>query len=294
MPRAMWKGSVTFGLVEIPVALIAAEETDDLSFNQIDKRTMSRVGYKRVNKDTGEEVPWGEIVSGYEYEPGEYVIFSDEELKGANVRATQTIEIQEFVDLEEIDAPFFDRPYYLEPLKKNSKSYALLRETLQRTGKVGIARVVIRTRQHVAALLVRDDVLVLELLRYGHELRATKDVDVPRGTASQIGISPKEIQMAEKLVEGMTEKWKPNQFKDEYRADVMQMIEKKVKSGKTHTILVPGEEGPKVSARSDVVDLMPLLKKSLEKKETRETKESKTAKSTGRAVAARRRRSRSA
>jgi DNA end-binding protein Ku len=272
MPRAMWKGSVTFGLVEIPVALLGAEEPDDLSFNQIDRRTMSRVGYKRVNKDTGEEVPWEEIVSGYEYEPNEYVIFSDEELKRANVRATQTIEIQGFVDLSEIDAPFFDRPYYLEPLKKNSKSYALLREALERTGKVGIARVVIRTRQHVAALMVRDDVLVLEILRYAHELRDTKDVDVPRGSAAQIGLSDKEIKMAEKLVEGMAEKWQPKQFKDEYRADVMATIEKKIKSGKTHTIEVPGDEESKISARSDVVDLMPLLKQSLDTKQGKKPK----------------------
>jgi DNA end-binding protein Ku len=263
----MWKGSVTFGLVEIPVGLIAAEETDDLSFNQIDKRTMSRVGYKRVNKDTGEEVPWEEIVSGYEYEPNEYVIFSDDELKRANVRATQTIEIEEFVDLSEIDAPFFDRPYYLEPLKKTSKSYALLREALQRTGKVGIARVVIRTRQHMAALLVRDDVLVLEILRYAHELRDPKDIEVPRGTVAQLGISDKEIKMAEQLIKGMSEKWQPKRFKDEYRADVMATIEKKIKSGKTHTIEVADGEESKISARSDVVDLMPLLTKSLDKKQ---------------------------
>ncbi len=282
MPRAMWKGSVTFGLVEIPVALMAAEEADELSFNQIDKRTMSRVGYKRVNTDTGEEVPWSEIVSGYEYEPSEFVVFSDEELKRANVRATQTIEIEQFVDLEDIDAPFFDQPYYLEPLRKGSKSYALLREALKKTGKVGIARVVIRTRQHIAALLVRDDVLVLEILRYAHELRDTQDVDVPRGTAAQIGISDKEVKMAERLIEGMSEKWMPKKFKDEYRADVMATIEKKIKSGKTHTIEVPGDEGPKVSAKSDVVDLMPLLKRSLEKKEAK-------AKPKLRAVPARRR-----
>ena len=282
MPRAMWKGSVTFGLVEIPVSLMAAEETDDLSFNQIDKRTMSRVGYKRVNKDTGEEVPWEEIVSGYEYEPNEYVIFSDDELKRANVRATQTIEIEGFVDLSEIDAPFFDRPYYLEPLKKTSKSYALLREALERTGKVGIARVVIRTRQHVAALLVRDDVLVLEILRYAHELRETKDIEVPRGTLAQLGIKETEIKVAEKLIAGLAEKWQPKKFKDEYRQDVMATIEKKIKSGKTHTIEVPGEQGPTVSAKSDVVDLMPLLKKSLEKKEAK-------AKPKLRAVPARRR-----
>jgi DNA end-binding protein Ku len=267
MPRAMWKGSVTFGLVEIPVAMIAAEEADELSFNQIDRRTMSRVGYKRVNKDTGEEVPWSEIVSGYEYEPSEYVIFSDDELKRANVKATQTIEIEQFVDLPEIDAPFFERPYYLEPLRKNSKSYSLLREALKRTNKVGIARVVIRTRQHVAALMVRDDVLVLEILRYAHELRETKDIEVPRGTIAQLGINDKEIKMAEKLISGMSEKWAPKKFKDEYRADVMATIEKKIKSGKTHTIEVSDGEGPTVSAKNDVVDLMPLLKQSLEQGE---------------------------
>ncbi|HYC56094.1 MAG TPA: Ku protein [Candidatus Binatia bacterium] len=266
MARSIWKGSLTFGLVEIPVSLVAAEEANELAFHQIDRRNFARVGTTRVNKETGEPVPWNEIVRGYEYEPDEYVVLSDEELRGANVKATKTIEIEDFVDLDEIDPRYYERPYYLEPVKKSSKSYALLRETLERTRKVGIARVVLRTRQRIGAVMVRDGVLVLELLRYAYELRDPKKLDIQVPTdAEELGVSDREVAMAEKLVEGMTARWKPEKYKDDYRDDVMAMIQKKIKAGQTHVIEVPDADGETEEApRADVVDLMPLLKKSLE------------------------------
>ena len=267
MPRAIWKGSISFGLVNIPVALYSAEKSDELSFNQLDKRDLSPVGYKRINKKTEKEVPWDQIVRGYEYEDGNYVVLTDQDLKRANVDATQTVEIVEFVDAAQIPPLYFDRPYYLEPTKAGRRAYALLRRTLRKTGMVGIARVVIRTRQHMAALLERDGVLVLDLLRWAHELREPKDLEVPDDDFEKSSLSGKEEEMAVKLVRGMAEKWNPRKFKDTYAEDVLKLIEKKVASGKTTVV----DEREPVPAKSGgvVVDLMPLLKKSLEKTSAR-------------------------
>jgi len=265
MARALWKGSISFGLVEIPVALVTGTSDEgDISFAQVDRRNMARVGYKRVNKETGDEVPWGEIVRGYEYEPDEYVILTDADIASANVKASKTVEIVEFVDQKEIDPVFYDKPYFLEPLKKDSKSYALLRSVLEKTGKVGIARVVLRTREYVAALLVREGVMVLNLLRYPSELRDPKDIEVP----GDVTVSAAELKMAERLVQGMTGKWNPKQFQDQYREEVMKMIERRVKAGQTETI-GSAEEGEEGRPSAEIRDLMPLLKKSLETHDTR-------------------------
>ncbi|HXC50292.1 MAG TPA: Ku protein [Candidatus Limnocylindrales bacterium] len=269
MARSIWKGSISFGLVEIPVGIVTGEEANELAFHQIDKRTFSRVGMNRVNKDTGKEVPWSEIVRGYEYEPDEYVVLTDEDLRKANAKATKTIEIEDFVDQSEIDPVYYEKPYYLEPLKKGSKSYALLRETLARTGKVGIASVVLRTRQRMAALMVREGFLVLEMLRYSYELRDPKKlgIEVPDEDVKKLGISDREVKLAERLVKDMTAKWNPKKYKDTYREDVMAMIEKKIKSGQTHVIEEPAEEEEEAAPKREVVDLMPLLKKSVESRQ---------------------------
>jgi DNA end-binding protein Ku len=264
MARAFWKGSISFGLVEIPVTLKPAVQSKDLSFSLLDRKDFSPVGYKRYNKSSGRDVPWDQVVRGYEYEPDEYVVLSDEELRQANVEATQTIEILEFVKKEEIDPLFFETPYYVEPMKRGSKSYALLRTALERSGKVGIARVVLRTRQRVAALVVRDKVLTLDLLRWAHELRSPDEVEVPSASGKGQGVSQAEIRMAEQLIEGMTGSWDPERFKDEYREDVLALVKKKVKSGQTHTIVEPEPSEEPKPRRTDVMDLMPLLKQSLE------------------------------
>jgi DNA end-binding protein Ku len=262
MARAFWKGSLSFGLVEIPVSLKPAIRTHSLDFTLLDKSDFSPVGYKRYNKSTGREVDWDRIVKGYEYERDEYVVLGDEELRRANVKATQTIDLVEFVDVAEIDTVYFDTPYYVEPVKKGSKSYALLRETLERTGKAGVGRVVLRTRQHLAALVVRDAVLVLNLLHFADEIAPAKDIEAP-GSLKVAGVSEREVQMAEKLVEGMTAHWDPTRYHDEYREDVLELVRRKVKAGQTHTIVEPEEAEPK-RPRREVVDLMPLLKQSLE------------------------------
>jgi DNA end-binding protein Ku len=259
MARAIWEGSISFGLVNIPVGLYTAESREDISFKLLDKKTMSPIHYKRVSEESGKEVPWDETVRGYPLEGGKYVVLSDEDLKGAAPEATQTIDIVDFVDLEEISPLYFDKPYYLAPDKKGAKAYALLRETLRRTGKVGIAKVVIRTRQYLSAVVARGDVMTLELMRYAHELRAPEDLGIPHGKS---GVTDREVDMAERLVEGMVAAWEPEKYKDTYRNDVMKMIEKRAKAGELEA---PSEPAPKPEKpRNNVIDLMALLKQSVE------------------------------
>jgi DNA end-binding protein Ku len=259
MARSIWKGSISFGLVNIPVGLYTAESRDEIHFKLLDKKTMSPIHYKRVSEESGKEVAWDETVRGYEFSPGQFVVMSDEDLKRAAPEATQTIDIVDFVDLEEISPLYFDKPYYLGPDKKGAKAYALLRETLRRTGKVGIAKVVIRTRQYLAAVVARGDVLTLELLRYAHELRDPSELDVPSGKE---GVSEREIDMAERLVEGMVSAWDPEKYKDDYRQDLMKMIEERVEAGQLESSPEPAPRPER--ARGNVVDLMALLKQSVE------------------------------
>jgi DNA end-binding protein Ku len=262
MARAIWKGSITFGLVNIPVGLYGAESTNEISFHLLDQRDMAPVRYKRVNEHSGKEVPWDQIVRGYEFEKGKYVVVSDQDLKRASPEATQTVDIVDFVDLEEISPVYFDKPYYLGPDKKGAKSYALLRETLKRTGKVGIAKVVIRTKQHLGAVVPQGNVLVLNLLRFGHELRDSDQLDIPSGKE---GVSERELEMAERLVEGMVDRWDPDKYRDDYRNDVMKMIDERVKAGQLEAAPETEEEEPK-PARGQVIDLMALLKRSVEER----------------------------
>jgi DNA end-binding protein Ku len=257
MPRAIWKGSISFGLVNIPVGLYSAEKRQEVQFHLLNKKDQSPIRYQRISEKTGKEVPWDDIVRAYEYEEGHYVILSDEDLKRANPEATQTVDILDFVDAADIPAYYFDKPYYLGPDKKGAKSYALLRETLVRTGKVGIAKVVIRTRQYLSAVVPEGDVLVLNLLRFAHELRDASEVEVPHGRA---GVTDRELEMAEKLVDGMVSDWDPEKYRDSYESDLMTLIEKRVKSGNTAAVETPVAR----KHTGNVVDLMALLKRSVE------------------------------
>src|SRR5690242_2741116 len=213
MPRELWKGAIRFGLVHIPVSLYPAERGDELSFTILDRRDLQPVGYKRYNKATGDEVPYDQIVKGYEYEDGQYVTLEKEDFKRANVEATQTIEILGFVDAGDIPPYFYEAPYYTAPGKHGDKGYALLRETLERTGKVAVANVVIRTRQHLALLYPRDNRLILNTLRYADELRPVDEIEVPE-TLKAAKVQPNEIKMAERLIDDMTMKWDPKKFHD--------------------------------------------------------------------------------
>ncbi len=263
MARTIWKGSINFGLVTIPVALYPAEQQDTLDFTLLDERDKSPVGYRRVNKKTGVEVPFERIVKGYEYDKDRYVILGDEELRRANIKATQSIEIEDFVQIEQIPFMYFYRPYYLEPIKKlGEKGYALLRDTLRRSGRVGIARVVLKTRQHLAMLAPVGELLILNLLRYQYELRKPTEIEVP----GELHSARKELDMAQRLVENMTTKWNPAKYHDDYRDDVMKLVKRKIAAGKTLEIEeAPAEGGTRESAQ--VIDFMTLLKRSVEQKE---------------------------
>ncbi len=214
MPRPVWKGHISFGLVNVPVNLYPAEQRTDLQLHMIDSRDNSRVRYERVNEETGEEVPWDSVVRGFEYSDGNYVILSDEELKRAAPEVTKTIEIQSFVKQDEIDPIFFDTPYYLEAGKAGEKGYVLLRGAMKDSGRVGIAQVVIRTRQYLSALSARGDVLMLDLLRYPQEIRSTKELNVPSGPSKSHGVSAQELKIARTLIDAMAADWKPAEFHD--------------------------------------------------------------------------------
>jgi DNA end-binding protein Ku len=265
MPRSLWKGAISFGLVNIPVVLYSAENRNSFDLTMLDRRDMKPVGFKRYNKETGKDVPWEEIVKGYEYEKERYVVLSEEDFRRANVEATQTVDILNFVDAEEISPTYFETPYYLAPDRRGEKGYALLRETLKKTNKVGIATVVIRTRQYIAALIPRDDVIVMNTLRYANELKPVKDIDVPSDNLKTVGVTPREIEMATKLVEEMAESWDPERYRDTYHEDLMNLIEKRIKAGQTQAVTEPEEEG-EPQAPAEVIDLMALLKKSVEEK----------------------------
>ena len=265
MARALWKGAISFGLVHVPVSLYPASQSEGLSFDMIDKRDFSPVGYKRYNKRTGEEISREHIVKGYEYEKGEYVVVTDEDFKQANVEATQTVDIVAFVDAASVAPYYYDTPYYLEPGKRGEKGYTLLREVLRRTGRVGIANVVIRSRQHLAALIPLERMLLMNTLRFANEIRSAADLALPE--PGEGDLNDKELAMAERLVDDMTEKWNPEQFKDTYSADLLARIEKRIASGETHVITPASKDEAEPRRGAEVIDLVSLLRRSLDKKE---------------------------
>jgi len=266
MARTLWKGAISFGLVHIPVGLYSAEKRNSFDLTMLDRRSMKPVGFKRYNKETGEDVQWDDIVKGYEYEKDRYVVLIEEDFKRANVEATQTVDILSFVTRDEIGPMYYETPYYLAPDKRGHKGYALLRETLTQTGKIGIANVVIRTRQYVAALIPYKHVILMNTLRYPTELRDTDDLDVPSSNLKEVGVSPREVEMARRLVEGMSASWKPEDYRDTYHEDLLALIEKRVQAGQTEMVTEPSTGEEQRPAKGEVVDLMALLKKSVEEK----------------------------
>jgi DNA end-binding protein Ku len=261
MARPVWKGHISFGLVSVPVQLYPAEVRADISFHLVDSRNSARVQYQRVNSETGDEVPWDKIVKGYEYADESYVLLSDEELASASVEMTRSIEIEQFVDVATIDVRYFDRPYLITPAKGGEKAYVLLREAARKEGMAGIATIVIRARQHLAAVLVQDDALLLELLRFPQELRAIDDYDIPGKDLRRHKVNQKEIDLAAQLIKGMTAEWDPEQYHDEYRDVLMKLIQKKIKSGKTEAIEDVEEEEPEEEPKT--INFMDVLKKSV-------------------------------
>lgn len=253
--RAIWKGSISFGLVNIPIALYPATRKEELKFRLLRAKDHSPVNYKRVAEKDGKEVPWDEIVKGYEYEKGKFIVLNEKDFQRVDLEATQTVDIQDFVDLDEIDPMYFYKPYYLEPQKGGDKAYVLLREALAGGKKVGIAKVVIKTRQYLAGVKALKHALVLELMHFAEELLDAEKLKVPK----KLEVGKREKDMAEALVKSMTSKWDPEKYKDDYREALMEVIEEKVESGGKEI-----EEKPKEKKASPkVIDLVAVLQESL-------------------------------
>lgn len=263
MPRPIWNGYITFGLVNIPVVLYSGENKFDIQFKLLDSRDKSRIRYVRVNEHTGEEVPWEDIVKGYEYDEDNYVLLADKDLKEIAGEHSKTIDIENFVNANNLDCMVFDKPYFLVPDKKGEKGYVILRETLAATKKVGIAKVIIHTREYLAALMPYENALVLNLLHYPQEIKKPADFDLPDASLKKYKINANEIKIAKQLVESMTTKWDPDKYHDEYREALHKWIEekihhakpKKAKSGKST-----------LTKSSNVINFVDLLKKSLNEK----------------------------
>jgi len=266
--RAIWKGSISFGLVNIPIAVYPATRKEELKFRLLRKSDLSPVNYKRVAEKDGTEVPWDQIVKGYEYEKGKFVVLKDEDFERVDLEATQTVDIQDFVHVDEIDPIFFYKPYYLEPQKGGDKAYALLRDALKDSKKVGIAKVVIKTRQYLAGVKPEDGALVLELMHFADELAGTEKLHVPK----KVEVGKREMNMAKLLIDSMSAKWDPEKYHDEYREALMEVIEEKVEAGGKEI-----EQKPKAKPKpTKVIDLVEVLQQSL--KETQGAKKRSTNK----------------
>jgi DNA end-binding protein Ku len=260
MSRAIWKGTISFGLVSIPVALHTVEKPSHarVALHMYDKRDMAPVGNKLVNKETGEEITRDDVVKGFEAE-GRVVVLTEEDLDSAKAEKNQQVEIAAFVDKDEIPVGYFDRPYYIEPQKSGRKGYALLRAALQKSGKAGIAKVVISTKQYLAAVYPEGDVLILELLRWGHEVKDASEIDVPPKDLHASKVTDKELDLAVRLVDEMVEDFEPEKYKDETRETLMGIVERRLEKGETRA----SKRAP-AQASGDVVDIVGLLRRSLE------------------------------
>ncbi len=273
MARPIWTGTLSFGLLNVPVSLMSGERRVDLHFRMLDSRDRKPIRFERVNAETGEEVPWKDIIKAFEYDKGSYVVVEESDIKAAAPESHETVEVETFVDRDSIDPRYFEKPYVLVPGKKAEKGYVLLRRTLEKTGKIGIARVVIRTREYLSAVMPLGDALILMLLRYPQEVVDPEDYKLPTGTASSYRISDKEEEMAAQLVESMAGEWKPDDYHDEFRERLQEIIRKRIKSkGATTQVEEPDREE---EATTNVVDFMALLQKSLaDKKRTPAAKKS--------------------
>lgn len=266
MARPIWTGTLSFGLLNVPIRLMTAERRVDLHFRMLDQRNNQPVRYERVNAESGEEVPWKDIVKAYEYSKGNYVVLEESDIKNAAAEAHETVEIDTFIDAGQLTPAYFEKPYFLVPGKKAEKGYVLLRETLKRTGKIGIARVVIRTREYLCAVMPQDEALMLILLRFPQELVSEEEYALPDKAISDYRISDRELEMAGELIESMSGKFEPENYRDEFRDRLTAVIEQRLKS-KGVTTTLEEEEPTHANATTNVVDFMALLKKSIEGKQ---------------------------
>ena len=266
MARPIWTGNLSFGLLNVPVALMPGTRSTDLSFRMLDARDRKPIRFERVNADTGEEVPWKDIVKAFEYDKGSYVVIEKEDIASAAPESHESVEIEAFVDEDAIDIRYFEKPYVLVPGKKAEKGYVLLRETLAKSKKVGVARVVIRTREYLSAVRPLGDALVLIMMRYPQELVDPAEYRIPEGKSGDYRVSAKELAMATQLVESMATKWNPADYHDEFRERLSDIIRKRIKQ-KGATAKVMDDDEPREDAATNVVDFVALLQKSLGKQE---------------------------
>ncbi|NYT57582.1 Ku protein [Alcaligenaceae bacterium] len=262
--RVLWKGAISFGLVHVPIALHSATTRNAIDFDWLDKNTMDPVGYKRINKATGKEISGENIIKGIEYGDGEYVVLSPEEISAAYPKSTQTIEIESFVSIDDIPFIYLERPYYTSPVGKGDKVYALLREVLHKTDKVGVAKVIIQTKQHLAILMACGPALILNLLRWSDEIRSLEDLDLPASGQKSVGLTDKEMTMGVQLVEGMSANWKPEQFTDSFREQIMTLVKEKVETGEVESVTKP-ESHETGMGGAKILDLADILRRSLDK-----------------------------
>ncbi|KAF1717391.1 Ku protein [Pseudoxanthomonas yeongjuensis] len=265
MARPIWTGTLSFGLLNVPVSLMSGERKVDLHFRMLDSRDKKPIRFERVNAETGEEVPWKDIVKAFEYDKGSYVVVEKQDIQSAAPESHESVDVEAFVDAGSIDQRYFEKPYILVPGKKAEKGYVLLRETLKSSKKVGIARVVIRTREYLCAVMPEGDALVLMLLRYPQELVDPTDYKLPTGKAASYRITAKETEMARQLISSMSGKWKPDDYHDEFRERLQAIIRKRIKS-KGNLAKVVEEAAEHEDAATNVVDFMSLLQKSLDSK----------------------------
>ena len=266
MPRAIWKGAISFGLVNVPIALYAASEEVGIDFDWLDKRSMDPVGYKRINKRTGKAIEGDDIVKGIKQEDGDYVVLSDEQIKAAYPKSTQIIEIETFVKAAEIDLLLLEKPYYLEPSGKGGdKVYALLRESMREADVIGIARVVMHTKEHLAALIPSGQALILNTIRWASEIRPVSELKLPPEGKTAAKLKPAELKMAAQLISSMTGKWKPEDYTESFSAAVHELMKRKVKAGETESV-TPVEDASMEGRASNVIDLTELLARSLKRK----------------------------
>lgn len=266
MSRPIWKGFITFGLVNVPVILYSAEKKFDIQLKLIDSRDHARIRYVRVNEHTGEEVPWEDVVKGYEYDDHDYVLLKEQDLKNIAGENSKTINIESFVNQDSLDYMDFEKPYYLVPDKKGEKGYVILRDTLRDTKKVGVTKVIIHTRQYLAALMPYENALILNLLRYHQEIKKPSEFDLPTEPVKAYKITSKELEIAKQLVASMTTKWNPKDYQDDFRIALQKWIDDKIHHEKPSI-----KKQKKLSSKSNVINFVDLLKKSLKNKKTKKT-----------------------
>ncbi len=268
MARSIWKGEISFGLVSIPVSLFSIEENNEIHFHLLNAKTNSRVRYQRVDEETGKEVPWDEIVKGYEYEKGNYIIVNEKDFEKRSPELFKTIDIEEFVDLNEIDNLYYTKPYYLVPEGKNKKAYVLLREALRKTNKVGVAKTILRTKEYLSLILPHHNTLLLYLIHFKDEICSEEELNVPKEETKTYKISDKEIKMAVDLINDMSAKWEPDKYHNEYRETLQKWLDQQI-----HKLSSSGKKVTKATPSHDaVVDFVSLLKESMKQKTKKPTK----------------------